>query len=291
MLVFGGIPDIYFDRLKEIGLKRLDNIPFTGIGLRSVNGKYTVDLEYCEELIETLASYCESRPESISEGLGVVMLQRPWETRSFKDCFWPFSLYKQAIMDTKLSQKGEGRKKTANIYVNRAIDTGIKLHKYARKLTTFYKSELRRTPLLLPARAFSSQALVNLLRTVHDTVQDSGSSDVAASYADKKFFASHEKRSDGKGFVFVDNSGIRFKSPPRNTFHGHRPTKANENGHNARCFISSRVRLGGYYEDGFHYDCTRGSRLDGSFYNCHDECSRYRGDPHLNIFPNDFIKG
>lgn len=87
MLLFGGIPDIYFDRLKEIGPKRLNNIPFTGIGLRSVRGKYTVDHEYCEELIETLASYCENRTNSMSEGLGVVMLQRPWETRSFKDCF------------------------------------------------------------------------------------------------------------------------------------------------------------------------------------------------------------
>jgi hypothetical protein len=288
MILFGGIPDIYYDRLKKVGPKHLSGIQFTGLGLRSDNGKYAVDHEYCEELIETLAIYWQNRPNSILEGLAVVMLQRPWETTSFKDCFLPFALYKSDIVDAKLSAKGEGQKRSANVYINSAIATAIRLHASVRKITSIYRSELRRTPLLLPLRSFSSHNLWPLIKKAHDAVQSSVASNTAV-YA-KEFLTAHERRSDGRGFVFVDDSGIQFKSPPRNLFHGLRPAKVNENGHNAKCFLNSRVRLGGYYEDGFHYDCTRGTRLEGSFYNCHNECSTYRGDPHLNIFPNDFIR-
>ena len=207
MILFGGVPDIYFNRLKEIGLKRLNSIPFTGIGLRSVNGKYTVDHEYCEELIDTLVSYCEKRPNLMSEGLGVVMVQRPWETVSFKDCFWPFALYKHTTINTKLNYKGEGQKKSANIYADHAINVAINLHKSARKITSIYKYELRKTPILLPLRSFSSKILEPLLKTVHDTIQELTSSDSAALFASKEFLSAHERRLDGKGFVFVDELG------------------------------------------------------------------------------------
>jgi hypothetical protein len=172
MILFGGIPDIYFDKLKEVALKRLSSVPFTGVGLRSMNDKYIIDHEYCEDLVDTLTLYCENRPNCLSEGLGVVMLQRPWEAITFEESFWPFALYRRALIDVKLTTKGEGQKRSANIYADRAVEIAIQLQKTVRKITTIYESELKRTPFLLPLRSFSSQTFGTLLRKVHDSIQD-----------------------------------------------------------------------------------------------------------------------
>jgi hypothetical protein len=61
--------------------------------------------------------------------------------------------------------------------------------------------------------------------------------------------------------------------------------------HNEVCFLNARVRLGGFYADGFHYDCMRRkARYEGRFANCHNVEANYTGRPHLNVYPNDYIR-
>jgi len=289
MILFGGIPDLYYDRLTEIVPRRFPDIVFTGISLKPLNSRYEIDSDYCDELVETLALYCQNRPECMSEGLGVVLLRRPWESRTFQEKFWPFALCQSVAVDIRQSNRGEGRKRAANLYAERAIETARRVNKKVKSLTMIYQTELRRTPLLLPIRSFASPILRELFLDLHDSLQSPRPVADAVRTATQQFSSQYERRPDGRGSVFIDDSKVQFKAPPRNVFHGHRPTKANENGHNVGCFINARIRLGGYYADGFHYDCTRGSCLEGQFSNCHDYSAKYRGRPHLNIFPNDFI--
>lgn len=57
------------------------------------------------------------------------------------------------------------------------------------------------------------------------------------------------------------------------------------------CLFNGLLRIGGAIRDGFHYDCTRsGGKYAGDFANCHNEIISKAGKPHLNVYPNDYIR-
>jgi hypothetical protein len=105
-----------------------------------------------------------------------------------------------------------------------------------------------------------------------------------------RFEEDHPFQKDGRGGIFESPKGVKFKSPPRDQFHGKRSNQKTPE-HADSCFLNARVRLGGFFADGFHYDCTRGkSAYSGRFKNCHKAEADYAGRPHLNVYPNDFIR-
>jgi len=127
MILLGGIPDIYYNRVLELARKQIKNTEFTGLSLRSYKGQYKIDSPYCEELLATIVAYVEGRPNSLAEGLGVVLLQRDWETQNFDDVFWPFALCRNVRIDQQTSNHGEGRKRAANVYAKHALQAAQKL--------------------------------------------------------------------------------------------------------------------------------------------------------------------
>lgn len=294
MIIFAGIPAIYYGRLADLARTRLRGEEFTGLGLKPFHGRYEIDEFYCEELLETMARYIEGRPECITRGLAVIIVrssgQRPEETVRLEKAIWPFALYKTICIDYPVSDRGEGLRRAANVYSNAAISAGQTLASLTKYVNNIFTTQLRRTPLLLPLRRFDSTHLVSLIGEILSSLPTGSEPGNIIDRACERFLARHPRRRDGKGVIFENYSGVEFKTPPRSDFHGNRSKVANELGHNAKCFLTARLRMGGHYADGFHYDCRRGSSYSGHFKNCHDAEEYYKGNPHLNIFPNDYIR-
>lgn len=290
MIIFGGVPDIFYSRFCELARDQMPSIEFTGVPLRSVKGRYEVDREYCLDLLNTVLAYLNGRPCALNYGLGVVLIRRTFETTDLREFFSPFALCVNLIIDQKLSSTGEGRKRAANMFSSQAISEGKKLSTLLRYLNGIFLSQVRRTPLLLPIRHFDSPDLNLLIDSVSTAVTNSDSPLDFVEKACEKFLRTHPRQLDGKGYVFENKSGVQFKTPSRTDFHGKRPASPNENGHKGACYLTSRLRLGGCYPDGFHYDCRKGANYSGVFRNCHDAEAFYKGTPHLNVFPNDYIR-
>jgi hypothetical protein len=289
MFVFGGVPNIYYERLLERAKKELPNDVFTGVPLYPSSGNaYVVTNEHCRDLILGLARYVEGRPNCIENGVGVVLALRAWERRSFRTTFAPLALCTEPRLDLPIKIQGEAARQVANQYATDVLASAERLRRPVRALMVELEVQLRRTPLLLPVRHFGSLHLDALLVEVSRTVE-AAKPDEALRAACDRFRSEHPFNASGRGGAYVNPVGVKFAVPGRNDFHGRR--RSIEAPHNERCFLGARIRMGGYYVDGFHYDCTRGkSNYAGQFANCHDEVGDYKGRPHLNVFPNDFIR-
>ena len=188
-------------------------------------------------------------------------------------------------------KRGEAAKQVANIYAASAISAAKRLRKGIGALTTEFSTRLRRTPLLLPIRRFGSDHLVTLLSSTGEAIKgDHVPSDVIKD-ACLDFERKHPYAKAGmRQGRFENLAGVEFVAPGRADHHGRRALKVG-NGHNEACYLNARLRLGGAFADGFHYDCTRQRRAySGIFGNCHDAEASYTGRPHLNVYPNDFIR-
>lgn len=258
--------------------------------MQSSDRTYTIDQTYCTDLVGTLVSYVEGRPKCLDRGLGVVLVLREWEKASpFEASFWPFALCNAIHVDPETSRKSAAHH-AANAYATAAIDAAQQLRKPVAALTTEFEKRLRRTPLLLPIRHFGSQYLYDLIVEIRDNVKTSPNPTKAIWTACQRFETAHPYKKHNSGGSFVSAKGVRFAAPGRNIFHGARRTKRLED-HQETCFLNARIRLGGFYADGFHYDCTCGDDPHkGYFPDCHDREDWYAGRPHLNVFPSDFIR-
>lgn len=157
MFLFGGIPDIYYVRFLERARAILADDYFTGLPLHASSERtYSLDRQYCEELVKTLVAYAEERPACLDHGLGVVLLLREWERGRFETDFWPFALCRSEYIKQRISRNGQEARHVANKYADAAISTATKLRKPVRALTSEFETRLRRTPLLLPLRHFAS---------------------------------------------------------------------------------------------------------------------------------------
>jgi hypothetical protein len=291
LFLFGGVPEIYFDRLVARATKQLAGDFFTGLPLyQSPERGYRVDGRYCANLVATLVRFVEGRPQSLEKGLGVVLLLREWEREGFDAFFWPFALCKTECVRETISRAGIGAERSANVYATTALSAANALRQPVRAVTSEFATRLRRTPLLLPLRHFDSHHLQTLLEETWRAATNRVALTEAIRAVCARFEASHPFARRGRGGIFENLRGVQFAAPGRNDFHGKR-SNLRTDPHNNDCFLNARVRLGGSFADGFHYDCTRGkSNYEGVFKNCHDAEAHYMGKPHLNVFPNDFIR-
>jgi hypothetical protein len=292
MFLFGGIPSLYYERLKERAQNELREHQFTGVPLPPSGGdNFAIDERHCAELISALVAYVQQRPACLDKGLGVVLVLRPWQENRFEPLFQPFGICAAAYVDQPIKRDGLSARLTANIYVDNAFQSARQLLKPVRAFTTEFEARLRRTPLLLPRRHFASARLNDLFQQALEIVREADNPTEAIRSACSEFEKHHPYVKTGKKQGrFTNPAGANFVAPGRQIFHGRRADKV-EAGHNERCFLNARVRLGGAFVDGFHYDCSRGAgRYVGAFSNCHDVVGQYAGNPHLNVYPHDFIR-
>jgi len=195
-------------------------------------------------------------------------------------------------MGRSVPRSGNESRIEANIYAERAIDAATKLQRPLQAIAMEFRYRLRRTPLLLPVRHFNSPHLSQLLdETQRGIFAEINPVEFIRTACDRflhvhPFTFRGRKKKTGS---FDSPLGVRFTVTGRNIFHGTRRTDEGK-GHTDTCFLAARIRLGGYFEGGFHYDCSRGtSKYCVKFRNCHDAESYYIGNPHLNVFPHDFI--
>jgi hypothetical protein len=292
MFLFGGIPRIYYSRFRERASKELAGDSFAGLPLYPVGESYAIDVAYCRELVQTLVAYVEQRPNCLDAGLGVVLLRRDWEKAPVEDQFWPFALCKTTIVSGYISKSGEGAKRVANDYATEAVKAASSLRKAVRAMTGEFQTRLRRTPLLLPVRHFGTPDVRGLLTETTVAARNADNPTEAILEACRRFEAQFPfTRTGKKKGGFSSRKGVRFESPARDGFHGKRASKKSAP-HDEGCFLNSRVRLGGFFADGFHFDCSVPNAIySGRFSNCHNKENAYVGRPHLNVYPNDFIRG
>lgn len=194
-------------------------------------------------------------------------------------------------MDEPLNARGEAAKGVANVYASIALQSAKQIRKPVGAFAGELRDRLRRTPLLLPVRHFNSAHLTRLIEETCEAVRTASDPAQAIRQACNRFEEHHPFAKVGtRQGAFSNGAGVRFTAPGRQDFHGRRAARR-EGQHTDYCFLSARTRLGGPFQDGFHYDCTRGqANYSGRFRNCHGAADDYQGRPHLNIYPNDFIR-
>jgi hypothetical protein len=146
-----------------------------------------------------------------------------------------------------------------------------------------------RTPLLLPIKNFHSRFLAPEIRGLQEALR--AEKDKAGTI--RRTVGILEQRCplqrDGGKYrrFFIDDRNVEFEPPGRVRHAFARP----QSGHPFSCLLGGRRRLGAPYDRAFHYDCTKGrGNIRELFYGCH-EPQVMREAEHLNIAPNDFVRG
>jgi len=147
-----------------------------------------------------------------------------------------------------------------------------------------------RTPWLLPRSNFHSKILVPKLLCIQEAIGSGVSVADALHNAKADFVREHpfKRLGDSLQACFADRRGVEFHSPGKARHAFARPIPDR---HPPMCLVAGRRRLGSPYDRVFHYDCSRGNQLSGDFATCHEPPARMKGDPHLNVAPNDFVRG
>lgn len=292
MILCGGVPDVYVERFRTRSRTERPEHYFATRPLRpDASGRYFLNDQHKDELLQTLESEVDNQTGILNDGLGVILVLRPWETiGSFADDFFPFALCAVVQMSGRPISKGREARITANQITSDILVVADKLYRTCKLMTSELQSRRRRTPILLPIRHFNSEELTNLLLEIWKNLytQDDKAEYIlgrCSEFEKKHQFLPSRK---GGGF-FVNDRGIQFRSP-RRALHGFR-RHVKEKDHKADCFYNAALRLGGGISSSVHYDCTRnGKEYSGCFLNCHDAKDYYEGKPHLNVYSNDFIR-
>ena len=145
------------------------------------------------------------------------------------------------------------------------------------------------TPLLLPLSNFRSDVLAPQIRTLFDSLGTAENPRVEPGVSKDAILTQHPvNRREGHTPFFQDSRNLRFKSPGRDR---HGRARLCGEGHENRCLLNSRVRLGGPFDALFHYDCEyeRGG-VDRIYPNCHGADAEPAVRTHVNIAPNDAIR-
>lgn len=296
--VFGyaGIPSVIYD---DIYVRRSwiggDTVQFVSTPLKAGTGKLSYKVADSNFFLRKFSQLIESdhHDQLNDTGFGLIYIDYPGSyTTDFVKRFFPFLLcipIQWEPEDGTVTNIRRSKNKLLNLFqyaTRRAKDTIVALKKELTERDSH-------TPLLLPVRNFYSGCLVDELDRLQRELPNSGNKVQAISESVKRIEQVHPRQRIADGYVkggsfFLDSRNIRFKPPGRDR-HGY--ARSGES-HPEFCLLSSRRRLGAPYDRVFHYDCTRGSGvLKDHFFGCHEELSLREGNPHLNIAPNDFVRG
>jgi hypothetical protein len=304
MFLIGGIPNIYHGKVVESlanRISRQNNFDrFVSSPLKPLaGGNYLIDQDYCTHLINKLVEHFSNDQSCLDRGLAVIMFSNGDKTNQIETRFFPFAFYLEAQIIVSDKNSDFQIEKIAKEYVQYITKCFEKIRKPLAALNNEFSDRLQRTPFLLPSRNFASEKHKTMLRTLVSKLSDSNNPSETIksecisfqhSYPLKKLHDTIGRSSNERNNkYFEDDHGVWFASPGR-ALHGRRQNQV-EAPHSQLCFLNSRLRLGGVYRDGFHYDCTKSGKVHkGNFCNCHNVNADYKGNPHLNIYPDDYIR-
>lgn len=150
-----------------------------------------------------------------------------------------------------------------------------------------------RTPFLLPLSNFDSNHLAPTIMRLQDALGAGEKPDAAIREHSNAFEQQHSPTLDytrkPPRYFFEDRRKVMFRAPGKDL---HGQLRPYVDGHPDRCVLTGLRRLGAPFHHSFHYDCTRASQqvLAGDFFGCHEPSSWKKGNPHLNIAPNDNVR-
>ena len=150
-----------------------------------------------------------------------------------------------------------------------------------------------RTPLLLPLENFGSKHVRESVQGLPYSIgiQDRGSIDADFESYVGKLQMSARLEAGARRTSFTDERGLRFETLQKaGSRHG--GLISAKTPHNAVCFLKGHLRLGVPFHSAFHYDVTGrdGARVHKEMPDCHGHMEMRTGNPHVNIYPNDFIR-
>jgi hypothetical protein len=253
------------------------------------DGRFAPGADYIDDIIKDLARRVERDPSITRTGCGAVILASPKvNIATALRAFYPFALPVAISLPSPALTIGEAGRRTMNRIAADVREVAVGLQRGVRSVTSEITARRNRTPLLLPNRNFTSDVFSREVDALFTALARSDAPSARISSACQRIERRHPFQPRG-GACFYDDRGIRFRMPGR-ALHGRRIGIGQ--GHLPTCLLNGHLRLGGFSESGFHYDCTDGERgrLRGEFPDCHGTVGEYVGQPHLNIYPNDFIR-
>jgi hypothetical protein len=288
MLFLIGIQNSYFEEVKKAISKALPSTQVAGLPADAYN---PISSGYVDQCLETMVAFHQGRPKCFDDGLSVLVLVQQGDSfDKFSAQFYPFALLRVVEFERRFSQSGAQLRRDKN-EIARILEAQAKSQvALMNKVTTYTKSRVNRSPLLLPLRHFNEQELSDCVAKAWVKLQNDGANielldDICEVFEQSFAFA---KKEGAKSGLFVNSKSIEFKTPGR-ALHGFVRDK-NEK-HRLSCFLNGLLRIGGVIVEGFHYDCTnKGKSYSGKFSNCHDIIGQYKGNPHLNVYPDDYIR-
>ncbi len=285
-----GIPTQHFNRFQQLSGK------LAGAGHRVFGVPSVVQDRSCRptaedahRLIEAALALVARTPSAATSGFGVICLAHEWiDLTSFQQCFYPACLVQRARLNHPVVVGG----RAGEIFINETLEEVrraiIPLIRATTAVNTEAEARLKRSPMLLPMRNFASARLQPSVGQLFQSLLGAPKPHQLIEEACRHIEEVHPFVPKGELKGFTDDSNVTFRSPGRD-LHARLWENAGKN-HNVGCTLNGYFRLGGSLRQGFHFDCTRSARLEGVFQDCHGAAAAYRGDPHLNIAPNDFVR-
>lgn len=287
MIFIIGLPQQHHSHVLKTLPRALKDEYITGIKL---NRRASLE-EIFEECLDTLIEFHRGRSDCFKKGLLVVGVTQPGEEiQEILSKFFPFALTKEINFPRKYSTSSAQARRDGNALfaiLEKEIKHQVKIR---NRITSFLGSKAARTPILLPLNHFGEDDLINFISQTWKKASEASDIQVFLDEESKKFETKFPfKKKNGSRTGFFQNSKDVWFRPPGRDLHGSSYPKAP--GHLTTCFFNAILRIGGAIKDGFHYDCTKGgSRHVGTFQNCHGDSVQMSGRPHLNVYPNDFIR-
>lgn len=286
-MFIAGLPKQHFDDVIKSIVKSVPGETITGL---PAIGSRLLSADYIVECFDTLEAFHAGRPNCFDRGLCVIGVAQTGESfSSVSEHFFPFALTSEVRFPRTYSSSPSQSRRDKN-ELSRFLEAHVKRQVRIRNdINQYLQSRTNRTPMLLPLRHFGEKELDSAVKAAWQTLPHS-KAPVAELEAICKDFEERfpfSKRS-GRSGLFANSRDIWFTLPGRDL---HASAHSEAIGHAKQCFLNGVLRVGAAIRQGFHYDCTKkGDKHSGTFSNCHGETVTKSGKPHLNVYPNDFIR-
>lgn len=288
MIFVAGIPAAHYPSIIKSVVASLPGELITGLPVREYEG---YSRQYKNDCLDTIKAFEAGRPQCFDRGLSVICLTQSGDDFGVvRENFYPFSIVTEVKFGRRFATSPAQARRDKNEAERQIIAKAKKQVKLANEVSNYLKSRSNRTPMLLPIRRFERQELADAVREAWVFLQNADSAGQRLEAICSRFEESFpfRRKPGAKSGHFTNTKGIEFKAPGRDLHGSPRPDVA---GHPDFCFFNGHLRIGGAIRNGFHYDCTKGGlKYGGTFAACHGQIVQRTGNPHLNIYPNDFIR-